>query len=162
MIMSQANIDEFPKFALYVRRAMPTVVTVPIIVQNMRRFGSLSRTELIRALTWGSGPNLRIVNLDSSSGLPGFNQCGGVAAANGCFRPVSPDSIELDRGVVSNFESDPGGAGSDLNTRGQKVFIAGTTILHELCHWGNFNHSVAEATEQGVAFEVATYGRNTG
>ena len=162
MILSQSNIDEFPNFARYVRRSMPTVVTVPVIVQNMRRFGSLSRSELINALTWGSGPRLKIVNLWSGSGLPDFNQCGGVAAANGCFRPVSPDSIELDRSVVAAFETDPGGAGSDLNTRGQKVFIAGTTLLHELCHWGNFNHNVRETAEAGVAFEVATYGRNTG
>ena len=163
MIMSQTNIDEFPNFARYVRRQMPTVVSVPVIVRNMRRFGSLSRSELVNALTWGSGPHLRIVNLRSTAGLPGFQVCvAGVAAANGCFRHAAPDAIEIDRTTISNFENDSGGAGTDLNTRGGRVFIAGTTILHELCHWGNFNHSVAETAEAGVAFEVATYGRNTG
>lgn len=139
---------------------MPEVLNVPIIVRNMRRFGSLSATELRHALTWGSGPNLVIQVLRNTSPSPVL--CGGVAAANGCFRNANPNQIELDSVTVGNFEDHPYGAGSDTNSAGRRLFIVGTTILHELCHWGNFQHGTAEATEQGVAFEVATYGRNTG
>ncbi len=155
MKMSAADIASFPKFADYLRRRMPEVLGVPVIVRNMRRFGSLPRVEFAHALVWGAGPRLLIQNLSTFT-------CGGVAAANGCFRSADPDRIELDSETVSNFENDAYGAGSDSNTAGRKLFIVGTTILHELCHWGNFAHGVAETTEAGVAFEVATYGRNTG
>ena len=155
MQLSATDRRNFPRLTEYVRRRMPEVLNVPIIVRNMRRFGSLNRRELAHALTWGAGP--RIVIVDHTA-----NTCGGIAAVNGCFRHANPDQIELNSETVDNFERDPYGAGSDVNARGKKVFIVGTTILHELCHWGNFHHGVAETTEQGVAFEVATYGRNTG
>jgi len=160
MIMSAAVISTYPQFARYVRQRMPEVLHVPLIVRNMRVHGSLSRAELAHALVWGAGPKLIITGLRSSN--PGANLCGGVAAANGCFRPANSSQIELDAETVSNFENSPYGRGSDNTSSGRRVFIVGTTILHELCHWGNFAHGVAEASEQGVAFEVATYGRNTG
>jgi hypothetical protein len=155
MRLSVADQRRFPRLTEYVRRRMPEVLNVPVIVRNMRRFGSLTRAELAHALTWGTDPLILIVDHTA-------NTCGGTAAVNGCFRPTNPDRIELNDETVNNFETDPYGAGSDVNARGQKLFIVGTTILHELCHWGNFKHGVAEVTEQGVAFEVATYGRNTG
>jgi hypothetical protein len=46
--------------------------------------------------------------------------------------------------------------------RHRKYSSWGTTVLHKLCHWGNFKHGVTEKEEAGIAFEVATYGRNTG
>lgn len=155
MRLSVADQRRFPRLTEYVRRRMPEVLNVPIIVRNMRRFGSLTRAEFAHALTWGAGPLIVIVDHTA-------NTCGGIAAVNGCFRHANPDQFELNLDTVNNFETDPYGAGSDVNSRGQKVFIVGTTILHELCHWGNFAHGVTENTEQGVAFEVATYGRNTG
>lgn len=155
MRLSVSDQTSFPRLTEYVRRRLPEVLNVPIIVRNMRRFGSLDRAELAHALTWGTDPLIVIVDHTA-------NTCGGIAAVNGCFRSANADRIELNSETVDNFEQDPYGAGSDVNARGQKLFIVGTTILHELCHWGNFHHGVSESTEQGVAFEVATYGRNTG
>lgn len=155
MRMSDDDRSNHKELVRYLRYKMPQVLNVPLIVANMKKFGSLSRVKLVHALTWGTDPLVLVQDLST-------NTCGGVAAANGCFRPDNPDQIELDSETVANFETDPYGAGSDTNTRGQKVFIVGTTFLHELCHWGNFKAGVAEATEAGIAFEVATYGRNTG
>ncbi len=157
MRMSQADQDQFPELTEYVRRRMPQVMTVPLIVRNMRRFGSLRQEELRTALLWGSLPRIVITDL---SAVPAPD--GTIVSANGRFRPAFPDQIELDLGRVNEFETDAYGAGSDQTADGRSVFIVGTTMLHELCHWGNFHHGVAEATEQGIAFEVATYGRNTG
>jgi hypothetical protein len=83
-------------------------------------------------------------------------------SANGRFDPAKPDQIELDIGRAQEFEDDAYGAGMDRTADGRRVFIVGTTLLHELCHWGNFHHGRAEAVEEGIAFEVAVYGRNTG
>ena len=80
----------------------------------------------------------------------------------GRFDPANPGRIELDTGRANEFETDAYGAGSDNTSANRRVFIVGTTLLHELCHWGNFMHGVTETEEAGIAFEVATYGRNTG
>jgi hypothetical protein len=154
MRLSDDDQNNHPKLAQYVRNKMPEVLFVPLIVKNIKKFGSLTRTEFQHALGWGNDPLIVIKDLNGGS-------CNGVAA-NGCFDPANPDQIQLDLEDVQNFEADPYGKGSDINTRGQKVFIVGTTLLHELCHWGNFKHGVTETTEAGIAFEVATYGRNTG
>jgi hypothetical protein len=160
--MSQADVTRFPHFAGYVRTRMPEVINVPVIVRNMQRFGSLTREQLRHALLWGTDPLIVITDL-----LHG--QCG-VPQANGCFEPANPNQIEIDLGRVQDFETDANGAGTDHNARGQNVFIVGTTILHEMCHWGRFLNGqpaeIAGATpplnEAGIAFEVATYGRNIG
>lgn len=154
MKMSDADRGTFPQLAYYVRVNIPQVVHVPKIVKNLKKFGSLTSEEIRHALTWGNEPLIAIKDLSNF-------QCS-VQAANGCFNPSNPKQIELDLDRANEFEKDAFGAGSDLTTDGRKVFIVGTTLLHELCHWGNFKHGVAEADEAGVAFEVATYGRNTG
>jgi hypothetical protein len=154
MRLSAEDQKNHPKLAQYVRVSLPTVINVPIIVKNIQKFGSLTKDEFRHALGWGNDPLIIIKDLNDGS-------CNGVAA-NGCFDHAHPNQIELDLEDVQNFETDPYGKGSDVNSRGQKVFIVGTTLLHELCHWGNFKHGVAEKEEAGIAFEVATYGRNTG
>lgn len=159
MKLDKDDGKQFPKFRQYVKYAMPTTLHVPVIVKNIKKFGSLSRAEFANAIAWGNGPTIRFVNLDDTSGFPGYKKCGGVAAAYGCFRSTAPDYIELDLLAVTQFETDPYGSGLGKNSRHQNLFIVGATMLHELCHWGNFHHGVAETTEQGAAFEVATYGK---
>ena len=90
-------------------------------------------------------------------------ECGG-GITNGCFRPSSPNQIEISLDRALEFEAGKSGA-FDVTSSGKSVYIVGTTILHELCHWGrNLNGLGATylGNEAGVAFEVATYGRNTG
>jgi hypothetical protein len=154
MRLSADDQKDHPKLAHYVRCSLPSVFNVFLIVKNVKKFGNLTREEFLHALGWGNDPLIVIKDLNGGS-------CNGVAA-NGCFDPANPDQIQLDLEDVQNFEADPYGKGCDVNSRGQKVFIVGTTLLHELCHWGNFKHGVTETEEAGIAFEVATYGRNTG
>ena len=40
------------------------------------------------------------------------------------------------------------------------MFIVGVTLLHELCHVGNYQHAKVESSEAGFAFESATYGKS--
>jgi hypothetical protein len=156
--MSDDDKTNFPKLAYYVRVNMPQVTSVPIIVRNMNTHGSLSLPELRTALVWGSLP---LIVLSDLSAVPAPDGSG-LVSANGRFDPTKPNQIELDIGRAQEFEDDAYGAGSDVTADGRKVFIVGTTLLHELCHWGNFLHGTAEVVEEGVAFEVAVYGRNTG
>lgn len=154
MKMSDDDISNFPELARYVRRRIPDVLNVGVIVNNMKKFGSLSKSDLQHALVWGAGPTIVVKDLSN-------HQCG-VASAYGCFVHARPDQIELDDDMANTFESDASGAGADPNAKGQKVYIIGATILHELCHWGNFRAGRNEPSEQGMAFERATYGRVIG
>jgi len=154
MKMSDDDLKNFPKLAEYVRVNIPEVMNVPKIVKNLKKHSSLTTAELRHALAWGNLPLIVVKDLSNF-------QCS-VQAANGCFVHATPDQIELDTGEAKEFETDRYGAGSDRTSDGRKVFIVGTTLLHELCHWGNFKKGVAEVKEQGIAFEVATYGRITG
>ncbi len=155
MRMSEADREAYPRLKRYIQYRMPEVLQVSSIRRNMKTYGSLDTRAFRNALTWGSGPLVVIKELSNF-------QCG-VQWANGCFVHSRPDQIELDLTLSSDFEENPYGAGSiDRTSSGRRVFIIGTTILHELCHWGNFHAGKGEATEQGIAFEVATYGRNIG
>jgi hypothetical protein len=151
MRMSSADEKSFPRFANYVKTAVPQLGGVPVIVNNMKKFGSLPRLEFKQALSWGTKPLIVITT------LPGVGP--GGCSGDGQFMHAAPDEIRISLARVQDFEREPMGAGADTNARGEKVIIVGVLLLHELCHWGNFNHSVAEPTEQGVAFVEATYGR---
>ena len=151
MRMTDDDIKAHPKFAAYVRYKFPDLVYVGPVVHNLKKHGSLTSDEITHALRWGTDPLIVITDLSN-------NQCG-VPSAFGCFEHAKPDQIEIDPQFVTDFENDAYGAGTGKNAGGKGVFIAGVTLLHELCHWGNFQHGVAEAVEEGAAFERATYGK---
>lgn len=154
MKMSAADRATYPALYRYIRYAIPNVKTVGAIVNNLRIYGTLSAGQSAHALTWGNDPLVNITPLSA-------NQCG-VPAANGCFDPVRPDEIQIDTSRALEFEA--GGAPASEAVRGgARVSIVGTTLLHELCHWGRHRSGVAyPAGEEGVDFEVATYGHNVG
>jgi hypothetical protein len=150
MRMSASDQSSFPIFTNYVKHSLRQVLHVPLIVNNMKKFGSLSESELSTALSWNTDPSIVIVT------LPPFGPAG--CLADGLYEQDFPNQFKLSLGRVQDFEAGPMLA-TDLNARGEKVIIVGVIVLHELCHWGNFTHGVSEATEAGIAFCVATYGR---
>jgi hypothetical protein len=158
MRMSPEDRKNFPNLAFYVRVNMPQVTGVQTIVRNMKRHGSVGLAELRTALVWGAKPLIVLADLSAVPAPDGS----GLVSANGRFDPAKPDQVELDIGRAQEFEDDAYGAGIDQTADGRSVFIVGTTLLHELCHWGNFHHGRAEAVEEGIAFEEDVYGRNTG
>lgn len=77
----------------------------------------------------------------------------------GCFRPANPGQMEVGKRFAIAFEANAATGTDNKNTAGKLVYVVGATLLHELCHWGNQKHGTAEPTEQGLAFERATYGK---
>ncbi len=156
MKMTPSDIATYPNFAAYVRYKIPELINVGSVIKNLGLFGSLTAAEARHALRWGNNPEIVITDL-------GSGQCGGGGGANGCFRDRVPNKIEIHIARVKHFESGSGKSTDSTSTK-QTVYIIGTTLLHELCHWGNFGHGVSEAgkPEQGKEFEKATYGRDTG
>lgn len=80
--------------------------------------------------------------------------------AYGCFRYEKPSTIEIHIGVVKEFEKQATST-LDKNKAGKAVYVAGATLLHELCHWGNYNNvpRIPEVKEMGAEFEKSTYGK---
>lgn len=154
MKFSAADRQTYPRLYRYIRYSMPQVSTVGAIVNNLRTYGSLSAAQSRTALTWDHNPLVVIAPL-------GGGQCG-VPAANGCFRAGNPDQIEIDEDRALEFERGDAAA-IEQTASGRDVYVVGTTLLHELCHWGrNLNGRPYGHGEPGVDFEVATYGRNVG
>ena len=153
MKIAEADIKLFPKFSLYVRQSFPQVIQVPSIVHNLKTHGSLTIEEIRHAVQWDTDPLIVIKSLSNF-------RCNAVTQSPmGCFQPSASNQIEAEIEYVRSYEKDPNGAGVGPNAKGQAVYIVGVILLHELCHWGNHKHGVKEITEQGEAFEIATYGK---
>jgi hypothetical protein len=61
--LSDEDVTSFQRFAHYVRASLPHVASVALIEQNMKKFGSLSRSEFRQAMAWGSEPLIVIADL---------------------------------------------------------------------------------------------------
>ncbi len=147
MRMADADIRRFPRFAYYVRVNIPEVITVPSIVAAMGSIGQLSRSDFQAALRWRHGPSILLT--------PGLI-CTGVASY-GCFRNASPNQVELKEEWVQQFED---GHGTTTTPNGNRIFLIGVKLLHELVHWADFRDGVSDGApgEAGNAFEQRVYG----
>ena len=142
----------YPKFTNYIRFQFPKLANNALIAKNVKQYGHLDLAEFKNALAWGSLPEIVITDLH-------HGQCG-VPRAYGCFRHAAPGKIEIHIDVVNDFENKLANT-IDNNAKGSPVYVAGATLLHELCHWGNHNNvpPIPELIEMGAAFEQATYGK---
>jgi zincin-like metallopeptidase toxin 3 of polymorphic toxin system len=147
MRLSADDQTSFPQLTEYLRNAFPRLTSNGVIVFNLRKFGNLSDAQARHALMWGTDPLVSIVDLDAG-------QCG-IPQAFGCTNDST--EIQIDDDLVAEFESG-GSANLRLTKFGHYVYLAGVTLLHEMCHWGNFLNGVAETTDAGDAFESAVYG----
>jgi hypothetical protein len=147
MQMDAADIRKFPKFAAYVSTKIPEVAKVPVIINAIQKFaGTIDKDTIKDALLWGHGPTIKIVkNL----------QCAGDDAI-GCFTSNNHSTeIRIEEDVVTEFES---GKGLRKTPKGQLVFLAGVTLLHELTHWADDQDGVDTPGEEGELFEQEVYG----
>lgn len=152
MKISLADQIKYPKFTQYIKLQLPKLINYTAVVKNAAKYGNLNFTEFKDAITWGKPPEIVITDLHSG-------QCG-VPKAYGCFRHSTPGKIEIHIGVIKDFEKNSSNT-IDKNKAGNAVYVAGATILHELCHWGNHNNvpPVPEVIEMGAEFEKNTYGK---
>jgi hypothetical protein len=148
MKLSADDQTNFPKLTYYLRHDFPLLIGNSIITSNLRKFGSLSLSQARSALMWDTDPLVVITDLDNG-------QCG-VPVAFGCTSDST--QIEIDDDVVNEFERNAN-ANLRLTAFGRHVFLTGVTLLHEMCHWGNFLNGVAETDgDAGEKFETAVYG----
>jgi len=138
--MNAHDIKSYPKLAYYVKNDMPKIIDVPSIVLAMSKVGQINKPKLRLALSWGSGPTIRIV---------------GLIDAYGEFTPdKQSNEIRIDTKLVKEFESGKG----KRAVRAGHVFLVGVTLLHELVHWGDDKDGIDRPGEEGAEFENMTYG----
>jgi hypothetical protein len=148
MKLSADDQTNFPNLTHYLRHDFPLLIGNGIITSNLRKFGSLSSAQARSALLWDTDPLVVITDLDAG-------QCG-VPQAFGCTSDST--QIEIDDDLVNEFENNAND-NLRLTAFGKHVFLTGVTLLHEMCHWGNFLNGVAEADgDAGEKFETAVYG----
>ncbi|VAW60707.1 hypothetical protein MNBD_GAMMA10-230 [hydrothermal vent metagenome] len=154
MRMLVADRRRYPELYNYIKVQVSKLKRINRIVRALETYGSLTAVEARSALSWGGGPLVVVRALSAG-------QCG-VPAANGCFSAARPNEIQISRFRVNQLEN-ASPARFDRTQAGKKVLIVGTTLLHELCHYGNKKSGTEYAEgEAGVDFETALYGRNTG
>ena len=152
MKISLSDQTKYPKFTQYIKHQFAKLIKNAVIVKNTAKYGNLNLAEFRHAVTWGNSPEIVITDLHSG-------QCG-VPKAYGCFRHAAPWKIEIHIDVIKDFEKNSSNT-IDKNKAGNAVYVAGATILHELCHWGNHNNipPIPEVIEMGAEFEKNTYGK---
>jgi len=138
--MLSADVRKYPKLAFYVKINLPQLMKVPSVVREMNRIGNINKVQLRKALTWGSGPQIKITNLSN---------------AYGEFSPgIKSNELRIDTTIVTDFEN---GKGRRV-ARAGNIYLIGVTLLHELVHWGDDQNGIDRAGEEGEEFERAVYG----
>ena len=144
MKMLPADVAKYKKFFKYVSTAIPLVRDVPFIISALMKFsGNASEEKIKEALAWNKGPTIQIVK---------DLICAGVASV-GCYA-VDSNVIRIKQAVVEEFEA---GKGLRTTSFGKQVYLAGVTLLHELCHWANDGTGAEDVTHE--KFEQALYGK---
>ncbi|GAB2879125.1 hypothetical protein GCM10027046_03730 [Uliginosibacterium flavum] len=142
MKMQNADITRYQNFAKYVLKDLPLVQNDQQVVAGMRLFGHLDSAALMRAVQWGTGPDIKIV--------PQLGSYGAFTAG------AKSNEIRISQALVLEFE-----AGTDIKhswVKGQQ-HLAVVTLLHELCHWGD--DQIGDPSmlgEDGDLFEKYVYG----
>ncbi len=136
---------KFPKLCDWIEANLPLVKAQKIKVWNaFLKHSELSNGDAFQAIRKGFGPEILIDN---------------IYPANGKFRSDMPNAIWLADDICRWFENR---ASKDPAVQ----LLIESTILHEMCHWGDFKDGkqkrdkYGEKIEEGKAFEKEAYGRD--
>jgi hypothetical protein len=151
MIMSHADQVSFPKLARYVRFELPKVAGIDVIARAYLKYAQLNRASLRRALAWGNQPTLVFVPMSTAHG----------SFEGGEFTPdIHSNDLRINSALATAFEAGgPPRLFTTHNARGTPFPLIGTSILHELVHWGDDQDGIDFPGEEGNLFEIDVYGR---
>jgi hypothetical protein len=153
MRMTASERKLCPDLYRYLRYSMPKCAHISLIVNNLVAYGGMTVTQARHALHWGTDPFVFVYE-------PRNRRCINMAGhAKCCFNPDTPNDIDINPKDYAEFFL---GKGMGYTATGLRVPIVGVALLHALCHWGNYNNGITEASDEGFRFEQATYGRVIG
>jgi hypothetical protein len=138
---SDANYAKlYPRLTHYLKNGIQDVLNVPSIVKGMKKYGQLTKADLVEGLKWGKGPSLVIKPL---------------GGAIGSFSPgIGSQILNIDEDTVKKLENAKG------NDRDIYLFLVGETILHEYIHYGDDQDGIDYPGEEGDLFEQEVYGQD--
>jgi len=117
--MAAADIKKFPVFYSYVKNDISKLKNVQPVLRAIKRFSGATKVATIKeGLMWSHGPMIKTV--------PGLI-CGGVRSYG--YYTWGGNIIQIDRSLVQAYEA---GTDQRATRKGNKVNVAGVTLLHEL------------------------------
>ncbi len=138
--ISNDDAQKSLKLSNYLKNGIQDIVKEPKIMNALSKYGEMTRTQIIKALEYGNGPQVKICNIENN--------------AYGAFQPnKNSNIIEIDEDLIRSWEVAKG-QNSDV-----LLFLTGVTILHEFVHYGDDRDGVDQKGEEGVLFEKAAYGK---
>jgi hypothetical protein len=151
MIMSGADQVTFSRLARYVRVELPKIANIDSMARAYLRYAQMNRATLRRALTWGNQPTLVFEPMSTDS----------ATFQGGFFIPdIGSNELHINSHLADAFEAGgPPRLFTTRNARGQPFPLIGSSILHELVHWGDDQDGIDFAGEEGDQFEQDVYGR---
>lgn len=142
--MRKVDQLKYPNFTALVKSLKTEIQNNPTTLSKLVELSGLSEQQVLASLTFGQGPNIRLVpNLTGPSG-PNY----------GNFNPADPTYININLDFVLGLEQS-----SLSSTRHATAFLLAVTILHEFIHFGNYVTGYdTNGNEMGNLFEISTYG----
>lgn len=129
----------YPRAALWIRFNIPTVIFKTRVFEAFKEYAELNTVTATLALTHGTPP------LIDYEVMPN---------ANGKFRgSSSPNTVFLAKSILERYEN------NEADRKDPRMhLLLESTILHEMCHWGDWKDGHDHPLEEGKEFEKAAYG----
>lgn len=151
--LPQWVIDEFPKFASFVRYELPTLLENEKIMGGLETWTVAKKNQILNDFKWNEGPTLDVKNI---SEWGSYND------------EVDPEVINIRKILVQYFNDSESDDVDDV----VKLFM-GITILHEYTHYVNrdlefydpdskIKKGKDKIVETGWMFEIYAFGKIIG
>ncbi|MEW6131169.1 MAG: hypothetical protein AB1757_29325 [Acidobacteriota bacterium] len=140
MIAHNWGKHSHPKLFNYVMNELSKIHSIPAISSAFLRHGFATKAALIHALTPGTFPRIQLVSgLTDYKGKKVFGFTPPLVTSppklpNGTA--LIPFSICIEEILATEFQTGKPRTGNTIS--GKPVLKIGATILHELCHWGDW------------------------
>lgn len=155
--LSDEYKSNYPNFTEYLTNELIEIKNDQNVIDAITQLGTLTEEQVIEALTWGSGPELRFTPLSSDNTILGRYNPAPVGTDDSAY---GPNVIEINSYFADLFEQNLNSDPMQYDLKAFKFFIA-IVILHELSHYADYHFAgeayVQEGVETGDLFEEEVF-----
>lgn len=138
--------EDYPNFTEFLKNEIIKIKNDNEVIEALTQIGILSEEDIIEALTWGEGPEIRITPLSSTNVMLGRYNPTPIGEDEANF---GPNVIEINSYTVDLLEADLESNIPTYDLKTLKFFIA-IVILHELTHYADFHYNGYAFQQLGV------------
>ena len=144
--LAEEYTENYPNFTNFLKKEILEIKNDQEVIDALTQVGVLERDEIIEALTWGKGPEIRISPLSSTNVMLGKYNPTPLGEDSASF---GPNVIEINSYLVDLLEADLNSINPLYDIKAIKFFIA-IVILHEITHYADFHYEGNAYFEEGV------------